>query len=113
MNTPNVKKPIRIIAIGISRKGEPFEITAVNDEAIGIRAAVAGITADKLTLSQLAGHAAAMEATHDDIHGFAAMLDALRTGEVESLAPMSEATLDAIEEEWVGREFSESAGKPQ
>lgn len=73
------KKPIRIIAIGISRHGEPFEITAVNDEAIGIRAAAAGITADKLTLAQLAGHTAAMEATHDDIHAFANML-ALDTG---------------------------------
>lgn len=79
MNTPNVKKPIRIIAIGISRKGEPFQIKAINDESIGIRAAAAGVTADKLTLAQLAGHAAAMEATHADIHAFANML-ALDTG---------------------------------
>lgn len=39
-----------------------------------------------------------------------AELNRIRTGQIEIQIPMSEATLDAIEEEWIGQEQSTSGG---
>jgi hypothetical protein len=88
--------------------GEKYQETI--EEILGTRAAEVGLNPDNLSEVAKEAHKKATEARHNDIHSFEALLNALRTGEVESLAPMSEATLEAIDSEKIGEEFSTTGG---
>lgn len=88
--------------------GEKFDETV--EELLGTRAAEVGLNPDTLSPVAKAAYARAVTKRHEDVHSFEALLNALRTGEVESLAPMSEVTLDAIDNEKIGEEFSTTGG---
>jgi hypothetical protein len=91
--------------------GEKFDETI--EELLGQRAAEVGLNPDNLSPAAAAAYAETLATRRDDIHGFAAMLDALRDGSEQIQTPMSEKTLEAIREERIGQEHSTTAGHPQ
>lgn len=107
----NGGKEGEVITPGLSTQylnGEKFDETV--EEILGTRAAEAGLNPDSLSPTAKAAYARAVTKRHDDVHGFEALLNALRDGKAEPLAPMSEETHEAIESEKIGEEFSTTGG---
>lgn len=98
----------RVVAIGAIRPGQPVALTY--EAAIGMRAAEVGLIADNLSAEAAAAHQTVVQARYDDVHGFAAMLDALRAGEVAPLVTMTAEELEVVEEEHIGMEHSTTGG---
>ena len=118
MTQTNVSQ--RVVAIGIGRDGKPFRVTA-DSNSPAYRAASVGLSADKIDDSEELTHAIATIERHSEVAEFVAIavelnpelaamaadLDNVRAGKVELLSQMGPATLDAIRQEHIGKDFSE------
>ena len=102
------------------RNGKPFRVTA-DSNFLACRAATVGLSADKIEDNETLTHAIATVERHSEVAEFVAIavelnpelaamaadLDNVRAGKVELVAHMGPATLDAIRQEHVGKDFSE------